>query len=58
MSSMPKYPKAHVKPAGKTRLALRKAGVSNEEIEAFTREVISGDYDHVLRTVMKLVKTS
>ena len=52
MSSMPKYPKAHVKPAGKsgnafsiiarTRLALRKAGVSNEEIEAFTREVIIG----------------
>jgi len=39
------------------RKAMRRAGVSQEEIEAFTKEAGSGDYDHVLQTVMKTVET-
>jgi hypothetical protein len=34
------------------RKALRKAGISKEEIEEFDKEATSGDYDHLLRTVM------
>ena len=42
---------------GRVRKALRRAGVSNEEIELFTEEVKSGDYDHLLQTVMRTVET-
>ena len=35
-----------------------KAKVSSEEIEAFTREANSGDYDRVLLTTMQWVSTS
>lgn len=31
----------------------RKAGVPNNEIELFTEEAMNGDYNHLLRTVMK-----
>ena len=42
---------------GRVRKALRRAGVSDEEIEAFSKEASSGDYDHVLQTAMKTVET-
>ena len=42
---------------GRVRKALRRAGVSDEEIELFTEEVRSGDYDHLLQTVMRTVET-
>ena len=55
---MPKYPDVIVKLSGedgnsmsiiaRTRVALRKAKVSNEEITAFTEDAMSGDYDHTL----------
>jgi hypothetical protein len=40
---------------GRVRQALRRGGVSKEEIAAFTAEATSGDYDHLLRTVMEWV---
>ena len=42
---------------GRTRKALRRGGVTNEEIDAFSNEAMSGDYDHVLQTVMAWVET-
>ena len=42
---------------GRVRKALRRAGVSNDEIETFSKEAASGDYDHLLQTVMKTVET-
>lgn len=41
---------------GRVRRALRKAGVPPLEIEAFTREATSGDYDHLLQTVTTTVE--
>lgn len=43
---------------GRVRQAMRRAGISNEEIEAFTVEAQSGDYSHLLQTVMKTVRTN
>lgn len=40
---------------GRVKAALRRAGVSEEEVEAFKTEALSGDYDHVLQTVIKTV---
>lgn len=40
---------------GRTTQALRRAGVSQDEISAFQEEAMSGDYDNVLQTVMKWV---
>ena len=40
---------------GKVRKALRRSGVDEEAVQAFTKEATSGDYDIVLRTVMKYV---
>ena len=34
---------------------LRRAGISSDEIAAFQTEATSGDYDHLLRTVMATV---
>lgn len=42
----------------RTQAALRKAGVSSGEIAQFTTEAESGDYDNVLRTVMRWVDVS
>ena len=42
---------------GGVRKAMRRAGISNEEIEAFSEEAQSGDYNHLLQTVMKTVET-
>ena len=40
---------------GAVRKALRHEGISNEEIEDFTTEATSGDYDHVIQTCMAWV---
>ena len=65
MSDMnnPKYPDVHVPLTGedgnamfimaRATRAARKAGVPKEEIEAYSREATSGDYDNVLQTTMK-----
>lgn len=43
-----------------TRSALRRAKprVPEEEIETFTEEAQSGDYDNVLQTIMRWVNTT
>ena len=41
---------------GKVRQTLRQNGVDETEVEAFTEEATSGDYDMVLRTVMRWVE--
>ena len=43
---------------GRVRKAMRRANVPYEEIEAFYKEATSGNYDHMLQTVMKTVETS
>lgn len=43
---------------GLVRKALRRAGVSTEEVEEYTTEATSGDYDHLLQTTMKTVSVS
>lgn len=65
---MPKYPNVSVKLIGedgnafvilgKVLKALKKAGVPKDEMEKFKSEAISGDYDHLLQTVMKWVEVS
>lgn len=37
---------------GKAKQALERAGNTPEVVEAFVEEATSGDYDHVLQTVM------
>ena len=37
---------------GRVRKALRRAGANDVEIEKFTAEASSGDYDHALQVVM------
>ncbi len=64
----PKYPDVYVQLSGedgnaffiigRVRKALRQAGVSNAEIDAFGDEAMSGDYDNVLRTVMRWVSAA
>ncbi len=68
MSSEVKYPDVRVKMVGedgnafsiigRVSKALRKAGVSKEERDAFQTEATAGNYDHLLRTVMKWVEES
>lgn len=63
-----KYPNIHVdligedgnamSIIGRTTRALRRGGVDKDEISQFTTEAMSGDYDHVLQTVMKWVDWS
>jgi hypothetical protein len=36
-----------------TKNSMKKAGWSREEIDEFFEEATSGDYDHLLQTVMK-----
>ena len=43
---------------GRVRKALRQANVSDAEIETFTSEAKSGDYDHLLQTAMKWVNVT
>lgn len=40
---------------GQVRKALKRAGVSEADVTAFTEEATSGNYDHLLQTVMKTV---
>jgi hypothetical protein len=63
-----KYPKVKVKLTGqdgnafmiigRVSVALSDAGVSLEERNEFVSEAMSGDYDHVLQTVMEWVTVS
>ena len=60
-----KYPEVKVKLTGedgnafsilgRVKRALKDAGVSAEEQSAFFKEASSGDYDHLLQTVMRWV---
>ena len=40
---------------GRVREALKKAGVPADEIAAYTKESMSGDYNHLLQTAMAWV---
>jgi len=40
---------------GAVQRALREADVPKEEIDAFFKEAMAGNYDHLLRTVMETV---
>jgi len=40
---------------GRVQRAMRRAGVEAEERAAFQSEATSGDYDHLIRTVMEWV---
>jgi len=61
----PKYPNVKVKLVGedgnaffiigKVSSAMRKAGVSEDEVRQFRTEAMSGDYNHLLQTVMNWV---
>ncbi|MBZ0172755.1 MAG: hypothetical protein K8E66_10275 [Phycisphaerales bacterium] len=42
---------------GRVTLAPRRAGVLKEDRDAFVAEATSGDYDHLLQTVMRWVAT-
>lgn len=62
----PKYPDVEVQLSGedgnafmmigKTRRALKRHGVSDEEIEQFSTEATSGDYDNVINTIGRWVE--
>lgn len=66
--SGPKYPDVHVQLTGEDGnayaimgqviSALRRAGVSAEEITEYQEESMSGDYDNLLRTAMRWVNVS
>ena len=66
--SAPKYPDIDVQLSdadgnsmsivARVSKALRRNGVSAEEIDAFRKEALSGDYDNVLQTAMRWVETS
>jgi hypothetical protein len=43
---------------GKVSGALRKAGASKEDVEAYMSESMSGDYNHLLATACKWVEVS
>lgn len=63
--SSPKYPNVLVHLSGedgnaffilgRTVKAMRKAKVTEEEIDSFLAEAKAGDYDHLLQTVMAWV---
>jgi len=64
----PKYPDVEVQLSGedgnafmiigRTMAALRRGGVSAKQIERYTEEATSGDYDNVLSTTMKWVNVA
>ena len=65
---MTKYPEIEVQLTGQdgnafaimgaVSTALRKGGVSKEEINEYTSQSMSGDYDNLLRTAMSWVSVS
>lgn len=64
----PLYPQIHVPLVGqdgnaffiigRVRDALRRGGVDADKITEFTEDAYSGNYDHVLQTVMRWVSVS
>lgn len=42
---------------GRVMKAMRRAGIEQKEIDVFMEEAMSGDFDHLLQTVMKTVET-
>jgi hypothetical protein len=64
----PKFPDVEVSLAGRdgnafavlgaVRSQMVKAKISQKDIDEFFEEAMSGDYDHLLRTVMKYVTVS
>jgi hypothetical protein len=40
---------------GAVTKAMKRGGISKEEVDAFRKEAMSGDYDHLLQTCMKWV---
>lgn len=64
----PKYPEITVRLSGtdgnamalvsRVTAALRRAGVTNVVRDAFVKEAMSGDYDHVIQTCMAWVDVS
>ena len=60
-----KYPKVEVKLLGQdsnafaimgnVARALRRAGISTEEVEEYRQEAFQGDYDHLLQVTMRWV---
>ncbi len=63
---MAKYPNVKVKLIGNdgnafailaaVRKEMRKAGISNDELQLFFEEAMDGDYNHLLRTCMEWVE--
>lgn len=63
----PKYPDVHVKLIGedgnafsilgRVSKAMKREGISAEEIAEFRAEAESGDYDNLMTTVVKYVNT-
>lgn len=43
---------------GLTRRVLRRAGATEEQLAAFSREATAGDHDHVIQTVMRWAEVS
>lgn len=68
MATQPHFPNANVQLTGedgnaffiigRTTQALRRAGATPESIKAFQEDAMSGDYGHVLQTVMRWVHVS
>lgn len=65
---MTKYPEIEVELTGRdgnafaimgaVEKALRKGGISQDEISTYLKESMSGDYDNLLRTAMSWVSVS
>ena len=65
---MPKYPEIEVELIGQdgnafaimgaVQKALRKGGVSKDEIDEYLKESMSGDYDNLLATAVSWVSVS
>ena len=68
MSAEVRYPDIHVTLTGTdgnaffilgtVRRALRDAGVSDEEVQAFSGDATASDYDHLLATAMAWVEAT
>lgn len=43
---------------GDVVVALRRAGVPEQDVSEYTTEATSGDYNHLLQTTMRWVETS
>lgn len=67
-SMEPKFPHVHVRLTGqdgnaffiigRVTKAMRRADVPKADIEAFAREAMAGNYDHLLQTCMATVDVS